>query len=319
MGDAIEKDRASRKRPLRRRLRRRLAKVGVGLLTYVVPAIYQSYMWLVYATSRVEHENTDLLWLLRERYGGLVGIMWHQEVFMVAWSFRRFEGHTLASTGDLGDIITAVLQANDFVVLRGGSTKSKSRKRPVLHDMIEHMRSVPGVAFGITCDGSKGPAYRVKKGSIVIAHACSKPMITARTWCKRRINLRGWDRSYIPLPFNHIVQTFEGPYFVPPGADDPELLEAFRSRSLSPRNRERASRADLLRPRADRRSSRDPGLRISRRVAAKMGRSTSRATPGSAGRSPGTRGEARGSDGREIQETPAGSRRTRSMRKLSSP
>jgi lysophospholipid acyltransferase (LPLAT)-like uncharacterized protein len=205
MGDAIEKDRAPRKRPLRRRL----AKVGVGLLTYVVPAIYQSYMWLVYATSRVEHENTDLLWLLRERYGGLVGIMWHQEVFMVAWSFRRFEGHTLASTGDLGDIITAVLQANDFVVLRGGSTKSKSRKRPVLHDMIEHMRSVPGVAFGITCDGSKGPAYRVKKGSIVIAHACSKPMITARTWCKRRINLRGWDRSYIPLPFNHIVQENE--------------------------------------------------------------------------------------------------------------
>ena len=228
MSEAIEKDRAPRKRPLRRRLRRRLAKFGVGLLTYIAPVIYQSYMWLVYATSRVEHENTDLLWLLRERYGGLVGIMWHQEVFTVAWSFRRYEGHTLASPGDLGNIITALLKANDFVVFRGGSTKSKSRKRVVLPDMIEHMRSVPGVAFGITCDGSKGPAYRVKTGSIVIAHACSKPMAVSRTWCKRRINLRGWDRSYIPLPFNHIIQTFAGPYFVPPGADDPEILEAFR-------------------------------------------------------------------------------------------
>src|SRR3990172_11121273 len=95
MSDAIDEHRALRRRPLRRRLRRRRARIGVDRLTYVAPAIYQGYMWLVYATSRVEHENTDLLWLLRERYGGLVRIMWHQDVFTVAWSFRRFEGDTL--------------------------------------------------------------------------------------------------------------------------------------------------------------------------------------------------------------------------------
>jgi hypothetical protein len=70
----------------------------------------------------------------------------------------------------------------------------------------------------------------VKAGSITIARACAKPMIVSRTWCKRRINLPGWDRSYIPLPFNHIVQAFVGPYFVPPDADDPTVLEAFRAK-----------------------------------------------------------------------------------------
>ena len=53
-------------------------------------------------------------------------------------------------------------------------------------------------------------------------------MIASRTWCKRRIDLKGWDRAYIPLPFNRIVQAFAGPYFVPTDADDPERLEAFR-------------------------------------------------------------------------------------------
>ena len=90
------------------------------------------------------------------------------------------------------------------------------------------MREFPGVAYGITCDGSKGPVYEVKDGTIKIAHACHKPMIVSRTWCKRRITLGGWDRAVIPLPFNHIVQAFAGPYFVPPEADDPEVLERFR-------------------------------------------------------------------------------------------
>jgi lysophospholipid acyltransferase (LPLAT)-like uncharacterized protein len=190
--------------------------------------MYDAYMWFVYKTSRVEHLNTDLLWLLRERYGGLVGVMWHQEVFMVAWSFRQYEGHTLASLGDFGNIITGLLHRNGFVVFRGGSTDSRSRRRRILPDMIRHMREVPGVAYGITCDGSNGPPYRVKVGSVTIAHACAKPMIVARTWCRWRINLPGWDRSYIPLPFNHIVQAFAGPYFVPAGADDPAVLEGFR-------------------------------------------------------------------------------------------
>lgn len=220
--------RPSSNRRLSYRLRKRFTNVLNRLLVAIVPAIYNAYMGFVFRTSRVEHINTDLLWALRQRYGGLVGIMWHQEVFTVAWCFRQYEGHTLASPGELGDLITAMLKRNGFIVFRGGSTRSRRRRRQVLPDMIEHMRSVPGVAFGITCDGSKGPPYQVKSGSVAIAHACHKPMIVSRTWCKRRINLRGWDRSYIPLPFNHIVQAFAGPYFVPIEADDPEVFEGFR-------------------------------------------------------------------------------------------
>lgn len=221
---------SARERKLTYRLRKKTTDALYRFLEWTVPAVYNAYMWFVFRTSRVEYENTDLLWMMRERFGGLVGIMWHQDVFTVAWSFRDYEGHTLASPGELGSLITAMLERNGFVVFRGGSTRSKRRRRRVLPDMIEHMRNVPGVAFGITCDGSNGPPYRVKSGSIAIAHACAKPMILARTWCRRRIDLPGWDHSYIPLPFNHIVQVFAGPYFVPPTAEDPAVFEGFRKR-----------------------------------------------------------------------------------------
>ena len=216
------------KTSLRRRFKKVFAQTFIGVGSWLIPPAYNAYMWFVYVTSRVEHVNTDVLWLLRERYGGLVGCMWHQEVFMVAWSFRQYEGHTLASTSDFGSIITSMLRLNGFVVFRGGSTAAQRRRRQVLPELILHMRETPAVAYGITCDGSQGPPYRIKVGSLLVAHACHKPMITTRTWCKRRIDFPGWDHSYLPLPFNHIVQAFGGPYFVPSGADDPEVLEAFR-------------------------------------------------------------------------------------------
>ncbi len=79
-------------RPLAYRVRKRATDLMNALLVRWFPTIYNGYMWFVYKTSRVEHVNTDLLWRLRERYGGLVGIMWHQDVVTVAWSFRQYEG-----------------------------------------------------------------------------------------------------------------------------------------------------------------------------------------------------------------------------------
>ena len=59
------------------------------------------------------------------------------------------------------------LHRNGFIVFRGGSTDSHSRRRQILPDMIRHMKEVPGVAYGITCDGSNKrhallPRYRTQ-------------------------------------------------------------------------------------------------------------------------------------------------------------
>ncbi len=194
-----------------------------------MPRLYVAYMWLVWKTSRIEDRGYARTGAIRDRYDGFVGMLWHEEVFGVAWNYRDMRPHTLASLGDSGEIITRMLERCGFVVFRGGSSKRTSRRRQaVLADMIAHMKKTERVVYGITVDGSFGPYHVMKPGALVIAYQFDKPIVFVRTWAKRNLHLPTWDRMAVPLPFNHIRQYLWGPYFVPAGAHDPEVFEAFR-------------------------------------------------------------------------------------------
>lgn len=215
-----------RVRPMKR-ARRWLAARLVGLAAAVLPRLYVAYMWLVEVTSRHDDRLTTLLLGCRARHDRAVAVLWHQEVFTVAYNYRHFHGHTLASISDFGRVITALLERCNFVVFRGGSG-SRSRKRAVLQDLINHMKAERGVIYGLTVDGSQGPVYRVKPGGAAVARACRAPVVAVRTWYRRGITLPTWDRTQIPLPFNRGVTLASGPYWIPPDADD-AALEAFRA------------------------------------------------------------------------------------------
>jgi hypothetical protein len=216
-----------RKTRLTRRIGKRIRRVLMAVVVAVVPRLYLAYMWLVWRTSRVEDVGC-LPSQIRDHYGRGVVALWHDEVFFVAWAFGRWRPHTLASHGDFGELITRMLELCDFVVFRGGSSAGKSRRSPqVVKDMIEHMRSRPGVLYGITVDGSKGPRYVMKRGAVEIAVACEAPMLVEKTWCRRYFRLPTWDRTIVPLPFNHIVHVYAGPYVPLRDARRPEVFERF--------------------------------------------------------------------------------------------
>jgi lysophospholipid acyltransferase (LPLAT)-like uncharacterized protein len=221
-------------RKLRRRLRSALVRPLLWLALHTLPALYVAYMRFVWATSRVSDHGLLELHEISRRHNGAVALLWHEEVFSVAFAYPYIglRGHTLASISDVGHLITKALERCGYVVFRGGSSRKKARRRgEILFDMIEHMRTHDRVIYGLTVDGSTGPAYRIKPGGIVIARACDKPIVLARTWYKRAIRLATWDRTAIPLPFNVITTYMRGPYRVPKDSDAPETLERFR-RSL---------------------------------------------------------------------------------------
>lgn len=220
---------------VRGRVRPLFSRPLARLAAAVVPAIYIAYMRLVWSTSRIvgaegfrrEVEN------IVERHDGAVGLLWHEEVMTVAWGYSwvGLACHTLASLGESGEVITRMLRRLGFTVFRGGSTTGRSRRREgALRDMVEHMRSTPRVLYGITVDGSKGPPYRLKTGSIVIARECGRPVFIARTWYRRCLRLRTWDRMAVPLPFNEIRYYCRGPWPVPAEAASEEGLERFTVR-----------------------------------------------------------------------------------------
>jgi lysophospholipid acyltransferase (LPLAT)-like uncharacterized protein len=70
----------------------------------------------------------------------------------------------------------------------------------------------------------------MKTGGVVIARECERPIALVRTWYKRCIRLRTWDRMAVPLPFNVIRYYVRGPYFVPESARSNAGLEEFRKR-----------------------------------------------------------------------------------------
>ncbi len=204
-----------RKRSFKRRLKKKIRWIFLRLAFLILPRLYLLYMWFVYKTSKVEELGftpDDM----RRAHGGGIYCLWHDEVFFVAYSLGKWKGHTLASKGDLGELITRFLHMCGYVVFRGGSSTARRRRElGVLELMIECMNTEKDVVFGITCDGSKGPIYKMKSGSARLSVACQVPMGLQRTWCKRYIRINTWDRTVIPLPFNHIVSHYQGPFYPP--------------------------------------------------------------------------------------------------------
>jgi len=197
------------------------------LMVLLLPRLYMAYMRLVEATSHHDDETlTSLIVGAVDRHDRVVALLWHQEVFSVAYNYRKLHGHTLASVSDFGDVISEMLRRCNFVILRGGSGSS-SRKRRVLPTLIAHMEANHRVMYGLTVDGSRGPVHKLKPGGPLIARACRAPVICVRTRYRRGITLPTWDRAQIPLPFNRRVTLASGPYWISPDADE-AAVAAFR-------------------------------------------------------------------------------------------
>ncbi len=211
-----------------RLIRRRIKKILLFFAKYIIAYTYLSYCRFVWATSKIDDKMGTLREEIEKPPHRVINVLWHQDVFFVAWAFREFHGHTIASVGDAGEVISLMLKKCNFTVFRGGSSKGKSRKKKILAEFVDHLKKFDGpAAVGITVDGSSGPIYRMKTGSLVMAKELSAPLIIVRVWCKRRIFLPTWDRTVIPLPFNEIHLTSEGPYYLPSDADNEESFQKF--------------------------------------------------------------------------------------------
>lgn len=209
---------------------RRFKKAVTGLLMWIavrtLPYVYMAYIWFVFRTSRVKEVGCTPAVTVENAGQGIYAI-WHDEVLMVAWAFRKYRPHTMASRGDSGELITRILELCNHTVFRGGSSSSRRRQTShVVREMVRHIKRHKGIV-GITTDGSTGPVYRMKEGVISIALACRSAMFVQKTWCRRYFCLPTWDRTLVPLPFNRIVHVYAGPYTPPRDVREPKVYKAY--------------------------------------------------------------------------------------------
>jgi lysophospholipid acyltransferase (LPLAT)-like uncharacterized protein len=211
-GSQFEKLRPKKKAKRKRKAIRRAITSRLEAFTCILlPLIYRCYMRFVWFTSKITDNYSHPIGSLKEKNGGIVAALWHQDVFTSPHVFRPFHAHTLANTKTLGRLVTSLLEDNNFRVFRGGHNR-----QIILRDMILHMKANPKILYGITVDGSKGPARIMKRGASLIAKDCGVPIFVVRTQAKHALYMNTWDRTAIPLPFNKIETSAVGPYWIDP-------------------------------------------------------------------------------------------------------
>lgn len=194
-----------------RRVRKKISKPVVKLAAIGLAWLYRGYMGLVWHTSRVESYGMARAVNAVKKHQNVVVALWHDNVVLAPRCCRVFRPTTLASRSDIGEVITAVLKLQKYHVFRGGSSRGKSRRTPVLQQLVEYVKQREEVVLALTVDGSTGPARVLKPGIIALSCDTGAPIFAIHIACKPAIRARTWDRTRFPLPFGRIVMVLEGP------------------------------------------------------------------------------------------------------------
>lgn len=202
---------------------RRLKKAGMRAVVRLAPWVYRAWMGTVAATSRVNRSTTEELAKRRQRGERIVLLMLHQDVFIAPWFLHGIDVCGLASTGDAGDIIDAVMRSLGHCNVRGGTSAGASRRRTLgaLRAMIRYgcERADQGFVIAITPDGSIGPAGACKPGFGLVALETGASVWCIKIHASPAIFPRTWDRTTLALPFGRVWGRLEGPFEIPADAN----------------------------------------------------------------------------------------------------
>jgi lysophospholipid acyltransferase (LPLAT)-like uncharacterized protein len=165
-------------------------------------------MRIVAATGRIDMAGADPL-LTASRQGTRVALaVLHQDLFCCPYLFRDRGIVTVASAGDAGDLIGAILERCGFDVLRGGTSSRASRRTPIFDDLVARIANRPGAITAVTPDGSRGPAGAVQPGIALLACRTGAELYCLKIHARPALYLPTWDRTMIPLPFARIELHF---------------------------------------------------------------------------------------------------------------
>jgi len=206
--------------------RKKTRKVNplIRAMLWWIPPLYKAYMGFVLLTSKRVFYNFDSVKKLQAEAKNILAAAWHQDLILGPFTFRHYNIVTMASKGDLGEIMASILKRIGYTGIRGSSSLGGSE---ALAEIIEYFHTNDRIFCALAADGSRGPFQKIKKGIIVIAKECGAPIYPVKTWARWKIFLPTWDRALVPFPFNECVYFCGEPVYVPSDATL-EVIEAKR-------------------------------------------------------------------------------------------
>jgi len=195
---------------------------------YVAAFLLRSIIKLLYVTWRIEVVSGQArLEELRANAKPVLICMWHNRMFfysrfieqeLVKKGFRITQLSSQSRDGDIGMIMGKMGGAN---VVRGSSNRGGAQG---LRDMLRAVRKHNGSVV-LLPDGSQGPIYQAKAGSIVLAQLAQVPIYPMSFSTEKCWRVASWDKIIIPKPFSKISIELGDSFGVPRKLEEGQLEE----------------------------------------------------------------------------------------------
>ena len=201
----------SYKRRLKNALLKKLPAIVAGM-TY----------WWGKSCSRITVVNGDFESEITLAAQGCVYVTWHQRLLNLFFLKYRRPVTIMISRSNDGDLVADVAEKLGFSTVRGSSSRGGAT---AMLQLIEKIRRDSSVSAGMLGDGPRGPARKLKIGTLRIARDAGIPILPFAYSAKRCKLFASWDRFMLPLPFSPLVVIFGEPVEVPVTVSDAELEE----------------------------------------------------------------------------------------------
>lgn len=164
-------------------------------------------------------------YLAAARSDKCVTMLWHHHLVLAPKIFTAFANEfsyaALISQSRDGEILSTL--TNSYTI--GNSIRvAHNAKKSAMDGAIKYLNDREGILI-VTPDGPKGPAMRMKKGTVYIAKAAGAQIVPISWHCDSCWTLNTWDKMKIPKPFSKISVVFGEPIRVKPGKELPTKAE----------------------------------------------------------------------------------------------
>lgn len=193
------------------------------------PLVQEAIAGLVAGYLRLVWRTGNWRWIGREHGDRLAAearmavlCFWHGRMLLMApaWPADR-KIHMLGSAHRDGRMIARVIARFGISSVIGSTSRGAAAG---LRTMAARLRDAECVA--ITPDGPRGPRMRAQIGVASVARLGAAPVLPVSFSMRGGIELGGWDRMLLPLPFGCGVVIVGKPIEVPADADAHQLEQA---------------------------------------------------------------------------------------------
>jgi lysophospholipid acyltransferase (LPLAT)-like uncharacterized protein len=189
--------------------------------------VLAGYLMLIRRTTRWTHEGLDKLEPMLTSDQGALGLFWHGRIpiclgMAEVW-WRKEKRRCLVSPSADGEFIAQALEHARYPAFRMSSAKKGDSQK--MRQAVAAFRDAcawvsDGGILIVTPDGPRGPNEVIAPGSLQIAKRTGAPIFLTGIAVSPAIQLDTWDKVMIAAPFGRGAAVWEGPFFVPPDADE---------------------------------------------------------------------------------------------------